>query len=178
MLTHWDSCSQALPGCLSDPNKHTGWLLILPYLWQRHPNKKVQLGDNIETSLWHLGSFIERHLNCKDALVFSTAANLLSLGGIRNKGRKKQNPFAPNPFYLPAQPKARWYLEDGLNFTQHTLALASMLATELSKLVDHSFTRERERETQINKNQQKHELHLKGLKSSYFMNKILESLSC
>lgn len=41
---------------------------------------------------------------------------------------------------LPAQPKARWYLEVGLNFTQQTLALASMLATELSRLVDHNFT--------------------------------------
>lgn len=41
---------------------------------------------------------------------------------------------------LPAQPKARWYLEVGLNLTQQTLALASMLATELSRLVDHNFT--------------------------------------
>lgn len=47
-------------------------------------------------------------------------------------------------FHLPAQPKARWYLDDGLNLTQHTFALASMLATELSRLVDHNFTKERE----------------------------------
>ena len=43
--------------------------------------------------------------------------------------------------FLPAQPKAKWYLEEGLNLTQHTLAFASMLATELSRLVDHSFTK-------------------------------------
>lgn len=46
---------------------------------------------------------------------------------------------------LPAQPKARWYLEVGLNFTQQTLALASMLATELSRLVDHNFTETQKR---------------------------------
>ena len=43
--------------------------------------------------------------------------------------------------FLPAQPKAKWYLEEGMNLTQHTLAFASMLATELSRLVDHSFTK-------------------------------------
>lgn len=46
--------------------------------------------------------------------------------------------------YAPAHPKARWYREDGLNLTQHTLAFASMLATELSRLVDHNLTGERE----------------------------------
>lgn len=97
----------------------------------------------------HLKSLTQRHFNWKGTSVLGRVANLTSSGGARKskeeKVRKKKYLFAPNPFYLPAQPKARWYLEDGLNLTQHTLALASMLATELSKLVDHSFTREREK---------------------------------
>lgn len=48
--------------------------------------------------------------------------------------------------HVPAQPKARWYLDDGLNLTQHTFALASILATELSRLVDHSFTNEKKKQ--------------------------------
>lgn len=49
-------------------------------------------------------------------------------------------PATSKKLLVPAQPKARWYLEVGLNFTQQTLALASMLATELSRLVDHNLT--------------------------------------
>lgn len=58
--------------------------------------------------------------------------------GIRQEKSDTHN-LKPTPI-VPAQPKARWYLEVGLNLTQQTLALASMLATELSRLVDHNFT--------------------------------------
>lgn len=61
----------------------------------------------------------------------------LILGRYSTNVKRRQSRFN----FLPAQPKAKWYLEEGLNLTQHTLAFASMLATELSRLVDHSFTK-------------------------------------
>ena len=44
---------------------------------------------------------------------------------------------------LPAEPNDKWHLLSGLNFTQHTLALASKQATECSMSVDHNLTVER-----------------------------------
>ena len=53
-----------------------------------------------------------------------------------DKGWKTQGTLV----FLPADPKARWYLLSGLNFTQHTLALASIQDTECSMPVDHNLT--------------------------------------
>lgn len=64
----------------------------------------------------------------------------LVTNSLKNPSQWKERCDTQPALILPAQPKARWYLEVGLNLTQQTLALASMLATELSRLVDHNFT--------------------------------------
>lgn len=42
---------------------------------------------------------------------------------------------------LPAEPKARLYILEGLNLTQQTLAFASIQVTEFSLFVDHILTK-------------------------------------
>lgn len=44
---------------------------------------------------------------------------------------------------IPAEPKAKWKLLSGLNFTQHTLALASSEVIEWSIFVDQILTKKK-----------------------------------
>lgn len=106
------------------------------------------------TWFWHFGRAFRHHPGLRfkrilsQNLCFSTTKTKVTTNKINHTWKSLIS-------ISPAQPKARWYLEVGLNLTQQTLALASMLATELSRLVDHNLTEEEEEKSMHKKKKNK-----------------------